>query len=55
MKKINHHILCFVFLLIIASVGFADEPSEEPPMREITSDEVTRFLAQPDSAKIDGY
>ena len=48
-------VVCFASLLMVGWIALANGQDEEPPMREISSDEVTRFLAQPDEAEIDDY
>ena len=45
----------FVSLLFLAWATIAVGQSEEPPLREITTDEMTRFINKPYEVKIDAY
>ena len=51
----TYQMTCLMILLWLALVAVADEQAETPPMREITSAEITRFLNDPSGAKIEGH
>ncbi len=50
-----YRLVFFVSLLFLGWATIALGQSEKPPMREITTDEITRFINKPYEVKIDGY
>ena len=51
----TYQMTCLMILLWLALAAVAEEQAETPPMREITSAEITRFLNDPSGAKIEGH